>query len=227
MATIVETRRARLWQWVDECGGVQAELARRIEKSSQQLGQWLGVSENPRNISTTTSREIEAKGGKPHGWLDQPFAAPTPPVDNTFEPIPAYAAAVGLSDGEEAQEYATTHGLKFRKDSLRRMGLLGADLAVLYGKGDSMEPAIGTGDAVLFNRDDRTPKHECLYVVQLPGVGQHDMISVKQAELVGEIVTFRALNPSGDHHWRRPRLMNDKRCPITVVGKVAWLGKWV
>ena len=140
--------------------------------------------------------------------------------------VQAYSAAVGLSDGEEAQDYAATHGLKFRKDSLRRKGLLGADLAVLYGKGDSMEPVIQTGDAVMFNRDDRTPKHEELYVVQLPGVNHNDQISVKQAELIGNIVTFRALNPEGDHHWRRPRLMDDPRNPITVVGKVCWVGKW-
>ena len=138
----------------------------------------------------------------------------------------AYSAAVGLGDGEEAQEYAVTHGLKFRRDSLRRKGLLGADLAILYGKGDSMEPVIQTGDAVMFNRDDRIPRHEELYVVQLPGVNLHDQISVKQAELVGDIVTFRALNPEGDHQWRRPRLMLDKRNPITVVGKVCWVGKW-
>ena len=141
--------------------------------------------------------------------------------------VKGYAAAVGLSDGEEAHDYAATHGLKFRKDSLRRKGLLGADLAVLYGKGDSMEPVIQTGDAVMFNRDDRTPKHEELYVVQLPGVNHHDQVSVKQAELIGDIVTFRALNPEGDHHWRRPRLMNDPRNPIAVVGRVCWVGKWV
>ena len=187
-----------------------------------QMGKGEGTKK--RGVNDENAALIEKAAGLPVGYMSKVE------IDDDMHPftdVPAFAAALGLSDGEEAQEYATTHGLKFRKDSLRRMGLLGADLAVLYGKGDSMEPAIGTGDAVLFNRDDRTPKHECLYVVQLPGVGQHDMISVKQAELVGEIVTFRALNPSGDHHWRRPRLMNDKRYPITVVGKVAWLGKWV
>lgn len=157
------------------------------------------------------------------GPRDKAAAAP----DDPFTEVVAFSAAVGLSDGEEAQEYAATHGLKFRTDSLRRKGLLGADLAVVYGKGDSMEPIIETGDAVLFNRDDTTPRHECLYVVQLPGVSVHDQISVKRAELIGDIVTFRALNPAGDHHWRSPRLMNDRRNPITVVGKVCWVGKWV
>lgn len=148
-------------------------------------------------------------------------------ADDAYTEVVAFSAAVGLSDGEEAHEYAVTHGLKFRTESLRRKGLLGADLAVLYGKGDSMEPVIGTGDAVLFNRDDTTPRHECLYVVQLPGVGAHDQVSVKLAEIIGDIVTFRALNPAGDHHWRTPRLMNDRRNPITVVGKVCWVGKWL
>lgn len=147
--------------------------------------------------------------------------------EDPFLEVLAFSAAVGLSDGEEAHEYAITHGLKFRADSLRRKGLLGADLAVLYGKGDSMEPKIESGDAVLFNRDDRTPKHECLYVLQLPGVSAHDQITVKQAEVIGDMVLFRALNPAGDHHWRRPRMMNDPRNPITVVGKVCWVGKWI
>ena len=161
----------------------------------------------------------------PELQLGQRVSEPPSEYANWAE-VRAYSAAVGLSDGEEAQDYAATHGLKFRKDSLRRKGLLGADLAVLYGKGDSMEPVIQTGDAVMFNRDDRTPKHEELYVVQLPGVNHNDQISVKQAELIGNIVTFRALNPEGDHHWRRPRLMDDPRNPITVVGKVCWVGKW-
>lgn len=149
-------------------------------------------------------------------------------VENGFSTVQALAAAVGLSDGEEANDYATTHGLKFRTDSLRKKGLLGADLAVLYGKGDSMAPVIETGDAVLFNKDDREQiRHEGLYVVQLPGTNHHDLITVKQAELIGDIVTFRALNPQGDHHWRKPRLKNDPRNPIAVVGKVCWVGKWL
>ena len=225
--TIDEIRRANLRRWVSEVGGKQAELARRINKSANQVSQWLGLGK-PRNISSDLAREIEATGGKPHGWLDQRHddAAPSLPNDEEFSVVPGFAAAIGLSDGEEALDYASTHGLKFRKDSLRRKHLLGADLAVMYGKGDSMEPLIQTGDAILFNRDNRTPKHEELYVVQLPGVTLHDRISVKQAELVGSIVTFRALNPEGDHHWRRPRLMDDPRSPITVIGRVCWLGKW-
>lgn len=186
--------------------------------------------ENDDQQSSTFLPDIAAALAVNLDWLrtgkgprDKTATAP----DDPFTEVVAFSAAVGLSDGEEAQEYAATHGLKFRTDSLRRKGLLGADLAVLYGKGDSMEPVIETGDAVLFNRDDTTPRHECLYVVQLPGVNLHDQISVKRAELIGDIVTFRALNPAGDHHWRSPRLMNDRRNPITVVGKVCWVGKWV
>lgn len=165
--------------------------------------EWLRTGKGPRDLHAAASSE------------------------DPFHEVLAFSAAVGLSDGEEAHEYAVTHGLKFRADSLRRKGLLGADLAVLYGKGDSMEPKIETGDAVLFNRDDRTPKHECLYVLQLPGVSAHDQITVKQAEVIGDMVLFRALNPAGDHHWRRPRMMNDPRNPITVAGKVCWVGKWI
>lgn len=205
--------------------------------SRKQLAAMTGISETAisdlelgRSQRSLSLHKLADALGVTATWLetgkgprDKAAAAP----DDPFTEVVAFSAAVGLSDGVEAQEYTATHGLKFRSDSLRRKGLLGADLAVLYGKGDSMEPVIETGDAVLFNRDDTTPRHECLYVVQLPGVNLHDQISVKRAELIGDIVTFRALNPAGDHHWRSPRLMNDRRNPITVVGKVCWVGKWV
>lgn len=239
MATINETRRLRLQLWIDEHGGNQAALARTINKSTVQLNQWLGTGkQGNRNISTTSARRIEKIGGKPHGWLDQPVitddqadAHHRAGADSEHTDILAFSAAVGLSDGEEADEYAETHSLKFRRESLRRKHLLGKPLSVLYGRGDSMEPVIGAGDAVLFDQGDTRPQHGELYVVQLPGVGVHDAISVKQCEVIGygdsAIVTFRALNPHGDHHWRCPRRMDDPRSPISVVGRVRWLGKWV
>ncbi|MBS0371979.1 MAG: helix-turn-helix transcriptional regulator, partial [Proteobacteria bacterium] len=111
--------------------------------------------ENDDQQSSTFLPDIAAALAVNLDWLrtgkgprDKAAAAP----DDPFTEVVAFSAAVGLSDGVEAQEYTATHGLKFRSDSLRRKGLLGADLAVLYGKGDSMEPVIETGDAVLFNR---------------------------------------------------------------------------
>lgn len=180
------------------------------------------------------------KGGRLHliaqalgvtvGWLEtgkgDKHVQPKPVSDDLYADISGFAAAVGLSDGVEADDYAETYSLKFRKDSLRRKNLLNANLAVMYGKGDSMEPKIHDGDAVLFNRDDTRPRHEDLFVIQVPGVGKNDAVTVKQCEIIGDIVTFRALNPRGDHNWRTPRRMDDERHPIQIVGRVRWLASW-
>lgn len=208
----------------DECGWSRAKLSRMTGISATAISDLeLGLSKR----SLSLHRLAEALSVRVE-WLETGKGQRgRSDADGIYSTISAFSAHVGLSDGEEAQDYATTHGLKFRTDTLRSKGLLGANLAVLYGKGDSMEPVIETGDAVLFNKDDTSPKHEQLYVVQLPGVNHHDQISVKQAELVGNLVTFRALNPQGDHHWRSPRLMDDPRNPVTVVGKVCWVGKWL
>lgn len=226
---MAETIGARVRKVREELEISRADLARSAGIAVSTLSDLeLGESK-----SSTALHRIAARLAVDPNWLETGRGVRVRDTVADYDPfssIPAFAAAVGLSDGEEADEYATTYALKFRKESLRRKHLLGADLAVIYGKGDSMEPVIATGDAILFNRDDTTPRHEELYVVQVPGVGVNDAISVKQCELIGSgsaaIVTFRALNPGGDHHWRVPRLMDDARTPITVIGKVCWLGKW-
>lgn len=139
--------------------------------------------------------------------------------------IDAYSQAVGLSDGVEAQEYAETHKLKFKADSLARKRLSPSSLAVFYGKGDSMEPRIQSGDAVLFDQSDTRPRDGALFVILVPGVGS-DSYSVKRCEVIDDLVLFKADNPSGDHGWRKPRRMDDPKKPIKIIGRVRWIGSW-
>lgn len=145
--------------------------------------------------------------------------------DEGWSKVLGYAQAVGLGDGIEANEYAETHKLKFRTESLSRKGLTAGGLGVVYGKGDSMLPRVRPGDAILFDTTDTRPKDEALFVVMAQGVGGSEY-SVKRCRHFGEDVYFDALNPQGDHQWRKPRKMDDKRHPITIIGRVRWLGSW-
>lgn len=138
-----------------------------------------------------------------------------------WQDIPGYAQAVGLGKGAEAQEYAETHKLKFRADSLARKRLRPAGLAVMYGQGDSMLPRIHPGDAVLFDTTDTRPRDGALFVVQL---GRE--IYVKRCELLDDLVYFKSDNPAGDHAWRKPKRMDAPRHPITILGRVRWIGSW-
>jgi phage repressor protein C with HTH and peptisase S24 domain len=139
--------------------------------------------------------------------------------------VTCYKQAVGLGDGVEAEEYAETHKLKFRADSLTRKRLKTKDLAVFYGKGDSMEPRIHSGDAVLFDQSDTRPRDGHLYVILVPGAGA-ETYSVKRCELIEDMVLFKSDNPKGDHGWTKPRRMDDPRKPIKIIGRVRWIGSW-
>ena len=148
-----------------------------------------------------------------------------PAIEPEWDDVLGYAQGVGLGDGVEANEYAETHKLKFRADSLARKRLHPAKLAVMYGQGDSMLPRIRTGDAVLFDTADTRARDEALFVIQCPGVNGN-AYSVKRCRHFGDDVYFDALNPEGDHGWRKPRRMDDKKHPITIIGRVRWIGSW-
>lgn len=141
--------------------------------------------------------------------------------DPSYEDIPAYAQAAGLGAGMEAQEYAETHALKFKTSSLRKQGLTGRKLAVYYGKGDSMEPRIKTGDAILFDETDTRPVDGAIFVVCWRGE-----VYAKRIEIVDDLVLVKSDNPNGDHHWRKPKRLDNPREPIEILGRVRWIGSW-
>ncbi len=141
--------------------------------------------------------------------------------DEDWSDVLGYAQAVGLGKGAEAQEYAETHKLKFRADSLARKHLRPAGLAVMYGQGDSMQPRIHPGDAILFDTHDTRPKDGAIFVVQWKSE-----IYAKRAMVLEDAVYFASDNPAGDHNWRKPKRMDAKRDPIHILGRVRWIGSW-
>ncbi|WP_372362872.1 S24 family peptidase [Xanthomonas sp. NCPPB 1325] len=145
--------------------------------------------------------------------------------DDDYADVIGYSQAAGLGSGAEAVEYAETHSLKFKKTSLRRRGIFGKPLAVYYGKGDSMEPTIEDGDAILFDTSDTRVVDGVLYVIQVDGMANPEYY-VKRAMVIDGLVMFQSDNPDGDHNWKRPRRMDSKREPITVIGRVHWIGGW-
>lgn len=138
-----------------------------------------------------------------------------------WEDIRGFAQAVGLGAGADAEEYAESHKLKFRTNSLRRQGLYARNLAVFYGQGDSMAPRIHPGDAILFDTSDTRPVDGKIFVVQLGSE-----MYAKRCEILDDTVYFRTDNPAGDHNWRKPKRMDNPRNPLTIIGRVRWIGSW-
>lgn len=156
---------------------------------------------------------------------EQRLAGGLQSYDGEWEDITGWSQAAGLGTGAEAQEYAETHKLKFKASSLRRRGIYGRPLAVYYGKGDSMEPSINDGDAILFDTSDTRPMDGVMYVIQVDGAAYPEYF-VKRALVLDGVTYFESDNPAGDHNWRKPKRMDSKRQPITVIGRVHWIGGW-
>lgn len=152
-------------------------------------------------------------------------ASTTALEEDDWADVIGYSQAAGLGSGAEADEYAETHTLKFKKTSLRRRGIHNRPLAIYYGKGDSMEPIIEDGDAILFDTSDIRVQDGLLYLVQLHGAANAEYY-VKRATILDGIVFFASDNPNGDHQWQKARRMDSERQPITVVGRVHWIGGW-
>lgn len=213
-----EERAERIRSAIAESGKQKTQIAELLGVTAQAITGW----ESTGRIGKSTLAGLALLVGRPiEHFLEQ---KPRKREDDDAVVL-AYAQAVGLSDGAEAQEYAETHKLKFRAESLARKRLNPHNLAVFYGHGDSMEPRIHSGDAVLFDHSDTRPRDGALFVVTVPGAGA-ESYTVKRCELLEDLVLFKADNPKGDHGWRKPRRMNDPKSPIAIVGRVRWIGSW-
>lgn len=205
----------------------RAELARFAGIAASTLSDLeLGLSK-----STTALHKIAARLGLRPEWIEtgkgpKEAAQVGHETDSDYADVIGYSQAVGLgAGGAEAVEYAETHSLKFKKTSLRRRGILNRPLAVYYGRGDSMEPTIKDGDAILFDTSDTRVVDGVLYVIQVDGAANPEYY-VKRAMVLDAGIYFASDNPVGDHTWKKPKAMDSKKHPITVIGRVHWIGGW-
>ena len=219
MATVGDRVRAeRLAQGLD-----RKELCQRTGIGYSTLAEL----ENGGMKTTTKTRVLAEALGVNLTWLEtgKGAKADASPRETDWSDVRGYSQAVGLGSGAEAQDYAETHKLKFRASSLSRKGLRPDGLAVMYGDGDSMQPRLNPGDAILFDTSDTRVRDGKLYVIQVHG-GANAEYQVKRAMLLDDAVYFAADNPSGDHGWPKPRRVDDKRGQTEVIGRVRWIGSW-
>lgn len=207
---------ARIRQAIAALPWTKAEVAERLEVSPQAITGW----ETKGRIGKQSLAGLAALTGLSINYFltgrDSEQAAET-----DWSDILGYAQAVGLGKGAEAQEYAETHKLKFRADSLARKRLRPPALAVMYGQGDSMLPRIRPGDAILFDTSDTRPKDGAIFIIQWKGE-----VYAKRAMVLDDTVFFAADHPAGDHHWKKPKRMDAKRDPVHILGRVRWIGSW-
>lgn len=149
---------------------------------------------------------------------EQAFAPAT--IGTDWLPALGFAQAVGLGVGIEANEYAESHGLMFRKSFYTKIGATPEECRVFYGKGDSMFPTIQDGDAFLFVTSQTALRKGNLYLLHIDGPANKEY-NVKRCVGGG---LFAADNPDGDHDWKEPRALGSND---VVLGRVRWVGRMV
>lgn len=179
--------------------------------------------ENGFSDSTTALHRIAKRLKVRVEWLETgkgPMEAPeSDDTDSDWANILGVRQAASLGPGAEPDEYAETHKLKFRADSLRRKRLQPDKLAVIYGRGDSMYPTIKNGDAILVDTSDREPKDEKLFVVTYG----RELLAKRLVNLGGQ--WFIDSDNKADPKWKRPVPVDGAK-GFEIHGRVRWIGSW-
>jgi phage repressor protein C with HTH and peptisase S24 domain len=180
--------------------------------------------ENSDQDSSTQLHNIARALRVPVDWLASGKGSmdgdvePTP--DNDWADILGVRQAAALGDGTEPDEYAETHKLKFRTASLARKRLKPEQLAVIYGKGDSMYPTIKDGDAILIDLSDKEPKDDCVFVITMG----RDLMAKRLVKLGNQ--WFIDSDNKADPKWKKPVAIDEAR-GFEIHGRVRWVGSWV
>lgn len=140
--------------------------------------------------------------------------------DTDWAPVLGVHQAAALGDGAEADEYASTHKLMFRRTSLARKKLKPDQLAVIYGKGDSMHPTIKDGDAILVDLSDKEPRDDCVYVITIG----RDLMAKRLVKLGSQ--WFIDSDNKADPKWKKPMAIDEAK-GFEIHGRVRWIGSWV
>ena len=171
-----------------------------------------------------TTRQMEREGSLKLSLAESVVAnvAPgdPPAANDKFEKVPELAD-VRLSAGDGIENHAEdqTGMIQFRRSFLRSVGADGGRARVVYAKGDSMEPVIRDGAALLVVPDEGLTLRDLaaggIYAINYDG----KMIVKAVAK---DRLTGRWVARSFNERYQDVPLENG--APVRVLGRVVWAG---
>lgn len=199
---------------IESSGHTQDAIAQDFGVSVQAVSGWVRTGK----IDKRKLPRLAQLTGKPLAYFipDAPAGAPE---SGDWAEVIGYAQAAALGDGSIPEDYAETHALKFKASSLRRKNLRADKLAVYYGDGDSMEPTIESGDAILFDTSDTRLQDGKIFMVRYEG-----HITAKRMVKLGR-AWFLSSDNIADPKWRKPVPVDETR-DFEVIGRVRWIAGW-
>ncbi|WLW63652.1 S24 family peptidase [Achromobacter aegrifaciens] len=173
-----------------------------------------GLAHAPRNVEQTTRISTQT------GVIANVGVGEPPAVNDKFEKVPELAD-VRLAAGDPIENHAEeqTGMIQFRKSFLKSVGADNGNALVVYAKGDSMEPVIRDGAALLVVPNESLTLRDLaaggVYAINYDG--KMIVKTLTKERLTGRWVA-RSFNPA----YADIPLENGH--PVRVLGQVVWAG---
>ena len=218
----MNTMAERFQQALDARGLTPPDVIRMTKLSKGTIYNVLNGTTSPEKIWGATAKKICNYLRISSDWLltgKGSMDDAEPGEEQDWTTVTATAQGVSLGGGLTPDEYADTHNLKFRTSSLQRQGLKPQNLMVYYGKGDSMEPRIKDGDAILVDSSETRIRNNHIYFIRYDG-----HFFAKRLQKHGDVVLIVSDNQANPD-WKMPVVVQPSD-DFEVLGKVRWIAGW-
>ncbi|WP_231103347.1 XRE family transcriptional regulator [Pseudoalteromonas luteoviolacea] len=137
--------------------------------------------------------------------------------NDAFVLVPGYHVSVSTGYGAFNDQMQVSRHLAFRKKWLEYKNLEKSKLAVVFAKGDSMEPTIHNNNTILVDLSDKKLSEGLIYVVRL---GEELYAKRLQQYLDGSVRLI-----SDNKEYVEQVVKPDEMEQLEIIGKVVWIGK--
>ena len=138
-------------------------------------------------------------------------------ISSEFALIPGYRVEVSAGPGSAIHEEKPTRYLAFRHKWLRYRQLKAENLALVFARGDSMEPTIHDNNTVMIDTSKTELVDGSIYVIRTD-----NHLVVKRVQ---KLINKGVLLLSDNKEYKEQMLEPDEAHDLAVIGKVVWIGK--
>ncbi|WP_156680050.1 XRE family transcriptional regulator [Sphingomonas profundi] len=213
----------RVLERLSAAGMSQAELARRIGLAQPTINNLIRRNKVGTKHLHRIARELGTTPEYLTGETDDPAegALPVPTADLVAEQVGAIMVPMldlrfGMGGGNVVDAHSIIDRIPFPRDwLLSRIEGKPEQVMIITGEGDSMEPTIRSGDALLVDQAQRTVRQQD----QIWAIGLHD---------VGMVKRLRRRKGGYEIISDNPAVPADRADDgeMEVVGRVIWIGRW-
>ena len=168
-------------------------------------GEWQALQES---VAVYSTDKPEEKASVDSRWAD---------FDEEYALIDGYHIAVSAGHGSFNDQHEVKRKLAFRRKWLKFRQLNPENMAVVFAKGDSMEPTIHSGDSILVDLSRNQIQDGGLFVLRLGD----ELYAKRLQKRVDGGVNIISDNKAG---YETLSVLSNELESLSIIGKVVWLG---